>query len=97
MEYGILSTNKNTLNRTENKDLRKAFANVIQKLRISSVKTHVMAAFLVCCLIQLDRNPGLRSIVTREVLLRITRKVMVFPLMGAIRCKGTPQVCVAHE
>ena len=49
---GILASNNF---RTESSDLRKAFANVVQKLCTDLVKTHTVEAFLSCRLIPLDK------------------------------------------
>ena len=40
-------------------DLRKAFANIVQKLCTYLAETHTIEAFLSCRLIPLDKNPGL--------------------------------------
>lgn len=81
MENGTLLPNEETLNRTANKELRKAFANIIQKLRISCVKTYTIVAFLAFCLTQLDKDRGLRPTGVGEALRRIAGKVMVFLLI----------------
>ena len=44
---------------TSSSDLRKTFANVVQKLCTDLVKTHTIKAFLSCPLVPLDKNPGL--------------------------------------
>ena len=56
---------------TSSSDLLKEFANVVRKLCSDLVETHTIEAFLAGRLIPLDKNPGLQSIGTGEILQRI--------------------------
>ena len=83
---------------TSSSALRKAFANVVQKLCTDLVETHAVEAFLSCRLIPLDKNPGIRSIGVGEVLRRIAGKVFVSILKeDVIKFTGTLQVCAGQE
>ena len=84
--------------RTSSSDLRKAFANVVQKLCTDLVETHTIEIFLSRHLISLDKNPRLRPIRVGEVLRRIGGKVIVSVLKeDVIKCTGTLQVCAGQE
>ena len=83
---------------TSGSDLRKAFANVVQKLCTDLVETHTIEAFLSCRLIPLDKNPGFRPIGVGEVLRRIAGKVIVSVLKEDVnKYTGTLQVCAGQE
>ena len=82
---------------TSSSDLRKAFANVVRKLCTYLVETYTIEAFLSCCLIPLDKNPGLRPIGVVEVLRRISGKVTGSVLKeDVIKCSGTLQICAGQ-
>ena len=82
---------------TSSSDLRKAFANKVQKLCIDFDETHTIEAFLSCRLIQLDKNPGLQPIGFGEVLRRIAGKIIVSVLKeDIIKCTGMLQVCAGQ-
>ena len=83
---------------TSSSDLRKAFANAVQKLCTGLVETHTIEAFLSCRLMPLEKNPGLRPVGIGEVLQRIASKVIVSVLKeDIINCTGTLQVCSGQE
>ena len=69
--------------KTNNADLKRAFANVIkkictEKLPVDTSKYETsLEVFLACGLIPLDKNLGLRPIGVGEVLQRIAGKVVM--------------------
>ena len=82
---------------TSSSDLRKAFANVVQKLSSDLVEIHTIEAFLFCCLISLGKNAGLRPIAVVEVFRRIAGKVIVSVLKDdVIKCTSMLQVCAGQ-
>ena len=59
-------------------DLRKKFAHIIKTLCIEELKTtSSLNEFTACRLIPLDEKPGLQPVGVREVLRRITGKVIM--------------------
>ena len=79
-------------------DLRKAFANVVEKLCTDLVETHTIKNFLSSHLIPSNKNPGLRLIGVGEVLQRIVSEVIVSVLKKyATKCTGTLQIRVGQE
>ena len=81
-----------------NVDLRKAIANFIKKICTEEISTSI-ETFAACRrLIPLDKNPGLRPIVVREILRRITGKVIVSVVKKeVISSMGSLQVCAGQE
>ena len=74
-------------------DLRKTFANIVQKLCTDLVKTHTMEGLLSGRSIPLDKDPGDRPTGVGEVLRRIACKVIVSVLReNVIKCVGMLQV-----
>ena len=83
---------------TSSSNLRKAFANGVQKLCTDFAETHTIEAFLCCRLIPLHKNPGLQPTGVGEVLRRIAGKVIASVLKeDVIKCTGTLQVCAGHR
>ena len=79
-------------------DLCKAFAAVIKRLCVEENQSASLEAFLPCCLIPLDKNPGLRPIEVGEILRRIAGKVVVAVVRGdVITSVGSLQVCAGHK
>ena len=79
-------------------DLCKTIANMIKKLCIDKDLANTLEAFLSCCLVPLDKNPGLRPIGVGEVLRRIVGKVIVSTLRDDIITTVAPlQVCTGQE
>ena len=71
---------------------------MIKKLYIDKDLANTLEAFISCCLIPLDKNPGLRPIEVREVLRRIVGKVTVSTLRDDIIISvGQLQVCAGQE
>ena len=63
---------------TSSTDLRKTFAQLIERLCIEELETTTsLEAFTACRLIPLDKKSGLRPIGVGEVLRRITGKVIM--------------------
>ena len=65
-------------------DLCKPFAAVIKRLCVEENQSASLEAFLACCLIPLDENPGLRPIGVGEILRRIAGKVVVAVVRGDV-------------
>ena len=83
---------------TAKSDLRKAFANAVERLCTDLIETQTIETFLSCRLISLDKNPGLRPIGVGKVLRRITGKVIVSVLKNdVIDYTGSLQVCAGQE
>ena len=83
---------------TSSSDLRKAFANVVQKSCTDLVETHTTEAFLSGRSIPLDKNPGFSPIGVGEVLRRIAGKAFVSVLKeDVIKCTGVLQICAGQE
>ena len=83
---------------TSSSNLRKAFANGVQKLCTDLVQTHTIETFLCCRLIPLDKNPGLQLTGVGTVFRRIAGKVIVSVLKeDVIKCTGTLQVCAGQD
>ena len=79
-------------------DLCTTIANMIKKLYIDKDLANTLEAFISCCLIPLDKNPGLRPIEVGEVLRRIVGKVTVSTLRDDIIISvGQLQVCAGQE
>ena len=79
-------------------DLRKAFANVVEKLCTDLVETHTIKNFLSSHLIPSNKNPGLRLIGVGEVLQRIVSEVIVSVLKKYdIKCTGMLQIRAGQE
>ena len=79
-------------------DLCTTIANMIKKLCIDKDLANTLEAFLSCCLVPLDKNPGLRPIGVGEVLRRIVGKVIVSTLRDdIITSVGPLQVCAGQE
>ena len=75
--------------------ITKQFGNSFTDLQL---KLHSLQAFLACCLIPLDKNPGLRPIGIGEILHRIADKVIVSNIRkDLISSVGSLQVCAGHE
>ena len=79
-------------------DLCTTIANMIKKLYIDKDLANTLETFISCCLIPLDKNPGLRPIEVGEVLRRIVGKVTVSTLRDDIIISvGQLQVCAGQE
>ena len=79
-------------------DLCNTFLGVIKKLRTTEILSSSLEAFLARCLIPLEKNPGLRTIGVREVLRRISGKVIVMHARDdSVTSVGSLQVCTEHE
>ena len=79
-------------------DLCNTFLGVIKKLRTAEILSSSLEAFLARCLIPLEKNPGLRTIGVREVLRRISGKVIVMHARDdSVTSVGSLQVCTEHE
>ena len=88
----------NNFGTSDGSDPRKVFADVIKKLCSEKIESSTIESFLMCRLIPLDKNPGLRPIGVCEVLRRIAGKTVVSILHSdVINSVGSTQVCASHE
>ena len=84
--------------KTSSSNLRKALANVVQKLCTDLIETHTIDTFLSCRLILLDWNPRLRPTGVGEFLRRTAGKVIVSVLKkDLIKSTGTLPVFAELE
>ena len=83
---------------TSSTDLCKAVAEVIKKLCTADNRSPSLEPFLACCLVPLDKNPGLRPICIGEILRRIAGKFIVSHIRNdLISSVGSLQVCAGRE
>ena len=70
---------------------------MIRNLLISHFHLYILEAYVACCLIPLDKDPGIRRIGTGEVLRRIIGKIVVWHLKEDIKeAAGPLQICAGH-
>ena len=78
-------------------DLCDALSAVARKLCTSFVDPSGLSAFVCCCLIALDKRPGVRPIGIGETVRRITAKAVLSVIKEDIReTTGSLQLCAGH-
>ena len=79
-------------------DLGNVLAAVAKRLCITNVRPNGLAAFVACCLIPLNKNPGVRPIGIGEVPWRIIAQVVLKTVSDDLKsAAGCLQTCSGHE
>ena len=83
--------------RKTSEELREEIALMTRNLLTSNFHPSILEAYVACCLIPLDKDPGIRPIGIGEVLRRIISKIVVWQLKeDIIEAAGPLQTCTGH-